>query len=324
MTLPRPNAIKPRLLAIDDDRFNINTLIGLLEDEYDIAVAINGQMGLQAANKLLPDLILLDITMPDMSGFEVLTALKSSEQTQDIPVVFITGLDSAEDEARGLDLGAADYISKPFKATVVKARVRTQIRLKQQAEQLASWAQLDGLTGLPNRRAFEEHAEGLVHHCRVEQQTFGLLFSDIDFFDRFADFYGMEQADQCTAAVASAMLSATEGMNPGTVARFSESAFVIATVGQSEEEIRGLAEDFRCAVVELAIENRPSPAHFGVTISCGSVLGRPGGPSRLDHFLRLAQSSMQNARSRGGNQSHLQHTGRRIFWNRANNTLGAL
>ena len=137
MTLPRPNAIKPRLLAIDDDRFNINTLIGLLEDEYDIAVAINGQMGLQAANKLLPDLILLDITMPDMSGFEVLTALKSSEQTQDIPVVFITGLDSAEDEARGLDLGAADYISKPFKATVVKARVRTQIRLKQQAEQLA-------------------------------------------------------------------------------------------------------------------------------------------------------------------------------------------
>ncbi|MGD2007228.1 MAG: response regulator, partial [Cellvibrionales bacterium] len=88
MTLPRPNALKPRLLAIDDDRFNINTLIGLLEDEYDIAVAINGQMGLEAANKLLPDLILLDITMPDMSGFEVLSALKSSEQTSDIPVVF--------------------------------------------------------------------------------------------------------------------------------------------------------------------------------------------------------------------------------------------
>ena len=122
---------KPKILAVDDDRLNINMLIGLLQDEYDVLSAINGTMGLKAAGRTNPDLILLDITMPDMNGYEVLAELKADPLTKDIPVIFITGLTDAEDEAKGLDMGASDYVSKPFNATVVKARIRTQLRLKQ-------------------------------------------------------------------------------------------------------------------------------------------------------------------------------------------------
>ena len=112
---------KPKILAVDDDRLNINMLIGLLQDEYDVLAAINGTMGLKAAGRTNPDLILLDITMPDMNGYEVLAELKADPLTKDIPVIFITGLTDAEDEAKGLDMGASDYVSKPFNATVVKA-----------------------------------------------------------------------------------------------------------------------------------------------------------------------------------------------------------
>ena len=149
---------KPKILAVDDDRLNINMLIGLLQDEYEVLAAINGTMGLKAAERTNPDLILLDITMPDMNGYEVLAELKADPLTKDIPVIFITGLTDAEDEAKGLDMGASDYVSKPFNATVVKARIRTQLRLKQQADQLAAYAFMDGLTGIPNRRSFDDKA----------------------------------------------------------------------------------------------------------------------------------------------------------------------
>ena len=171
---------KPKILAVDDDRLNINMLIGLLQDEYEILAAINGTMGLKAAGRTNPDLILLDITMPDMNGYEVLAELKADPLTKDIPVIFITGLTDAEDEAKGLDMGASDYVSKPFNATVVKARIRTQLRLKQQADQLAAYAFMDGLTGIPNRRSFDDKAAEEFERCLRNQTDFGLILLDVD------------------------------------------------------------------------------------------------------------------------------------------------
>ena len=174
--------LKPKVLAVDDDRININILIDLLADEYQVLAAVNGAMGLKAANRTKPDVILLDITMPDMSGHEVLAQLKADPLTKDIPVIFITGLADAEDEAKGLDMGASDYVSKPFNPTVTKARIRTQLRLKQQADQLAAYAFLDGLTGIPNRRSFDEKAAEGFERCARNQMDFGLILLDLDHF----------------------------------------------------------------------------------------------------------------------------------------------
>jgi putative two-component system response regulator len=119
---------KLKILIIDDERFNLNTLNGLLKDEYKIMVATNGEQGLKAAITGLPDLILLDISMPGMDGYEVCARLKNDPLTGSIPIIFITAHTDASDETKGFELGAADYIAKPFNLAVVQARIRNQIK----------------------------------------------------------------------------------------------------------------------------------------------------------------------------------------------------
>jgi len=120
---------KNKILIIDDEKINITALAYFLRPDYDIIVATDGAAGIEAAEKHLPDLILLDVIMPEMNGYEVLEKLKSSKTAGAIPVIFISGMNTVEDEEKGLALGAADYILKPFKNSIVKARVETQIKL---------------------------------------------------------------------------------------------------------------------------------------------------------------------------------------------------
>jgi len=119
---------KKVILIIDDEKANIFYLNNVLSDEYEIHSAMDGKKGVERANEFLPDLILLDILMPEMNGYEVFTKLKESEKTKGIPVIFITGLSDSEDESKGLALGAVDYISKPFNNEVVRLRVRNQFK----------------------------------------------------------------------------------------------------------------------------------------------------------------------------------------------------
>ena len=124
-----PDAEKNSLLIVDDEKINLLTLKQILGDEYTIYTAKNGQEAIESAKKHLPDLILLDILMPDMNGYEVLTIVKSTKETSEIQVIFVTGLSYDEDQERGLNLGAADYITKPFNPAIVKLRVRNQIQM---------------------------------------------------------------------------------------------------------------------------------------------------------------------------------------------------
>ena len=126
---------KNSILIVDDERSNISMLRNILHSEYTIYASSDGQDAIETAEEFLPDVILLDIIMPDMDGYEVISALKRSEKTQNIPVIFITGLDNAEAETKGLALGAVDYMSKPFNSAIVKLRVKTQIELVEQFRQ---------------------------------------------------------------------------------------------------------------------------------------------------------------------------------------------
>ncbi|MCL2721131.1 MAG: response regulator [Treponema sp.] len=118
-----------KILIIDDEKMNIMALAQFLKPEFEIIIAADGQSGIEAAEKHIPDLILLDIIMPDISGFEVISKLKDSKLTSKIPVIFVTGLTSSDNEEKGLSLGAADYITKPFNKFIVKKRVETQFKL---------------------------------------------------------------------------------------------------------------------------------------------------------------------------------------------------
>ena len=134
------NTKKNSILIVDDERSNLEVLINILSQEYTIYMTKNGSAAIEMAGKYLPDLILLDILMPDTDGYEVLAALKKSDKTRNIPVIFITGLGSVEDEEKGLGMEAADYIHKPFSSKIVKARVRNQIQIVNQIRAIEKYA----------------------------------------------------------------------------------------------------------------------------------------------------------------------------------------
>ena len=130
------NHQKDSILLVDDEKANLLVLNDILGGNYRLFMARTGPEAIEMANENKPDLILLDIVLPGMDGYEVLSILKGSEKTQEIPVIFITGLNSNEDEMRGLGLGASDYISKPFSAAIVKLRVQNQLKIKEQMRQI--------------------------------------------------------------------------------------------------------------------------------------------------------------------------------------------
>ncbi|HQL94294.1 MAG TPA: response regulator [Candidatus Hydrogenedentes bacterium] len=136
-----PERALPLILAVDDTEANLDILVETLGDEYDIAVALDGEAALDLAGDTPPDLILLDIMMPGMDGYQVCEALSRSLLTRNVPVIFLTALTDERDEARGLALGAVDYITKPFSPALVKARVRNHIELKRHRDRLEELVQ---------------------------------------------------------------------------------------------------------------------------------------------------------------------------------------
>ena len=151
-----PQFNESTLLVVDDEKQNRLLLTELFEGEYKVIQAKNGLQALERARSHAPDLILLDVLMPEMDGMATIRALKREDATRNIPVIFITALDSPTDEEQGLNLGAVDYIAKPFHPSIVRVRVRNHLQIVHQRRLLEQLAALDGLTGIPNRRRFDE------------------------------------------------------------------------------------------------------------------------------------------------------------------------
>ena len=181
---------KPTVLVVDDTPDNLALMSALLKDDYKVKIANNGEKALRIVTEHPPDLILLDIMMPGMDGYEVCRRLQDDPATRRIPIIFVTAKGDTEDEKKGLDLGAVDYISKPYQITIVKARVRTHVRLKQQADLLESLAMIDGLTHIPNRRRFDEVLDAEWRRSCRDATPLALLMVDIDFFKGYNDHYG--------------------------------------------------------------------------------------------------------------------------------------
>jgi PAS domain S-box-containing protein len=152
---------KNTVLIVDDEKSSLEVLISILSPEYSIYMTKNGSSVLAMAEKYLPDVILLDVLMPDMNGFDVFAVLKASEKTQNIPVIFITGLSSTEDEEKGLDLGAADFIHKPFSSKIVQSRVRQQIKIVNQIRVIEKYAQNMQLTAA-KMEAIVDNYKGII------------------------------------------------------------------------------------------------------------------------------------------------------------------
>src|SRR5690606_15807706 len=156
MRTDSPQSELPKLLVVDDDLANARTLARLFEHRYRVLVASDGNTALQVAEAALPDVIVLDVVMPGMDGYEVCRRLKARPDTEDIPVIMVTGMDAGDAEGRALSQGAADFVAKPLNPVVLEKRVQIQSDLKRARDQLRRLASTDGLTGVANRRCFDE------------------------------------------------------------------------------------------------------------------------------------------------------------------------
>ena len=188
--LPGMAGRKPRLLVVDDQPINIQVLHQLFATDCQVFMATSGEQALKVCRENPPDLVLLDVVMPGMDGFEVCRRLKADELTRGIPVIFVTANDDAEQETLGLDAGAVDFIAKPLNAKVVRARVKTHLALKFQSDLLHELVYLDGLTGVYNRRHFDQQLAQEWARFERTGSPLTIILIDVDHFKQYNDQYG--------------------------------------------------------------------------------------------------------------------------------------
>lgn len=265
-----------RILIVDDESHNRKMLTELLKTEYKIMVAKNGAQALNAAKgKNRPDLILLDLLMPDMDGYEVFKKLKNEEKTKNIPVIFITALDKAADEVMGLELGAVDYITKPINPVIVKTRVKTHMTLKRKTDLLEKMVSLDGLTEIPNRRRFDEKLLNELRRAGRSKTALPLILADIDCFKNYNDNYGHAQGDKCLRDVAKAVKKIIK-RSSDLAARYGGEEFGIILPATDLDGAMAIAEAIRLAVAALNIPHAFSKAADYVSLSLGVACIEPG------------------------------------------------
>lgn len=288
-----------KVLIIDDDPDALEVAKARLsKEDLDIACAQGGLPGLKAARNEEPDLILLDLDMPDISGFDVCRSLKADPELCMIPVLFLSGSTTPEDKIAGLDLGAVDYVTKPFDAFELRARVRAALRTKHLQDMLFEHAHIDPLTGLPNRRALMERLQ--QEWARIERHCGQLSFvmADIDEFKSINDRLGHQAGDKILQQVAGVL--AAQCRESDLPARFGGDELAIVIPGEDAAAAKHLAERCRREIAKTCVlvqkEMISITASFGVADSLGV--------NSLGTLMRHADDALYEAKRGGRNCVH--------------------
>jgi len=296
-----------KILVIDDERLNIQLLFEGLSDTYSILAASNGVDGLKIAREQQPDLILLDVNLGDVSGHDVCIALKDDNDTKDIPVIFVTAQDALEDELTGLELGAVDYFTKPFSIPLVRVRVRMQIELKQKTDLLEHLSLVDSLTGVANRRQFDEKLNTALRYIDRNHRGLSLLIIDIDFFKQFNDIYGHVKGDYILKHVAK-ILSKGANRPLDFVARYGGEEFAVLLLDASPSDGLKVANKLRSAIENANIAHHGSPLEH-LTVSVGVSHINAGHIEKVSAkaFIEDADRCLYLAKDSGRNKAIASH-----------------
>ncbi|MBH9552537.1 diguanylate cyclase [Inhella gelatinilytica] len=295
------DAPRPRLLVVDDQPLNIQALYRLFAGDHQVFTATTAAQALKVANDQRPDLILLDLELPDDDGLSVCRQLKAQEGTRDIPVIFVTAHGNVEVETVGLEAGAVDFIHKPIHPPMVRARVRTHLTLKHQADALRRMAFIDGLTGLHNRRALDERLQVELRHAARQGDSVAVALVDVDHFKRYNDQYGHLAGDEALRQVAAALQRSM--LRPVDMAARYGGEEMVCLLPQTEAQgAQAVGERLRAAVEALALPHPQSSAAPVLTISVGVAAGRgrvDGDPTAL---LQAADQALYEAKRMGRNR----------------------
>lgn len=294
------NNVKNSILIVDDEKLQLKTLALILGQDYTVYVTSSGEEAIEIAEKYLPDLILLDIVMPGMDGYEVLSRLKSNPSASKIPVVFITGLRSDEDQVKGLGSDVVDYITKPFNEQIVLLRVRNQMKIIDQIRTIEHLSRIDQLTNIPNRRYFTERIKAEWSSSMRNRRHLSILILDIDFFKKYNDTYGHQQGDAAVAATAQAILSSLSRAND-FAARYGGEEFAVLLPDVDSAGALRVAERIRSAIESTLIPLSGGEA-TSVTVSIGVNTLVPKLDDSLDFFISCADSALYTSKNNGRNQ----------------------
>jgi diguanylate cyclase (GGDEF)-like protein len=315
------------ILIVDDTPDNLTVLRQMLtEHNHRVRPALSGEIALKAIQTDLPDLILLDVLMPGMNGFEVCDELKSKAATRDIPVIFISALNETSDKVKGFQSGGVDYITKPFNSEEVLSRVETHLTLRQMQIQmqdqniqllneiesrkrveealekanleLERLASLDGLTQIPNRRQFDQYLHHEWQRLAREQVTISIILCDIDFFKRYNDTYGHVAGDKCLKQIAQGIQHAVK-RPADLVARYGGEEFAVIMPSTNTEGAVKVAEEIQEEIQNLKIPHTQSEASKYVSISMGVTSTVPDGDEGSETFVNNVDKLLYQAKNTG-------------------------
>lgn len=288
------------VLVVDDSPVNLQVVKVLLEKAtpYQVTTCTSGREALQIASDEHPDMILLDVMMPEMDGFSVCKALKSNPNTEAIPVIFLTAMNNEEDILRGFEAGGSDFITKPFRKEILLARVATHITLHQKTQRMEALSNTDSLTGLPNRAAFQAHLEQRVEQVQKDPESgFALLFIDLDRFKPVNDELGHEAGDHLLKAVSQRLKDNTRQID--IIARIGGDEFVMMLhINIEPEHVDVVAKKLVNTLCEpFSYENH--------TIQIGASIGSalfPEQASTGEELVQHADMAMYAAKESGRNR----------------------
>ena len=290
------------ILIIDDDPLMLSALTSILTSKYNVKAARSGEIGISMAQKHEIDMILLDVVMKSMSGYEVLEVLKSDERTKDIPVIFITGISVAGDEAKALSSGAVDYIRKPIIAEVVTLRVGLHLQLISQMRTIERFSLTDGLTGANNRRCFDQQTEAEWNRAARYGSWLSMMMLDIDHFKKFNDKYGHLSGDAALKTLAN-VLSDSVLRGADCVFRWGGEEFAVLLPDTPLEGAAVVAEKIRKTVETTPIICGDEVTYVTVSIGISSTQPVPGGYHQdAEVFYNIVDKALYKAKNSGRNK----------------------
>jgi diguanylate cyclase (GGDEF)-like protein len=289
---------KPKLLLVDDQPINIQVMYQAFAGDYQVFMATNGAQALNICKENPPDLILLDVVMPGMDGFAVCRQLKADDATRNIPVMFVTAHTDTAQETHGLSLGAVDFIAKPVNPSVVRARVKTHLTLKFQSDLLRKLVFLDGLSGVFNRRYFDQQLPTEWARSVRSNAPLSLIMLDVDCFKRFNDRYGHQCGDDCLRQIAVALKAALK-RPADLVARYGGEEFTCILPDTPFDDAMALANELERKVRALGIAHEDSSVDKVITISVGLATRTVDSVGDASALLGLSDTQLYLAKDTG-------------------------
>jgi two-component system cell cycle response regulator len=303
-----PGPQQPKLLVVDDEQQILDLLKRRLEALGCAVFALPGGVKVvQTARDLMPDLILLDVMMPDLDGFSVCQALKADAIVRDIPVIMMTARSEVDSRIKGLEMGAHDYVAKPFETAELIARIRAALRVKQLQDDLKDanrklerLATSDPLTDLPNRRTFGEQFFLAVERSRRSGEVLSVMMIDLDRFKGINDTYGHQVGDDALRALGRLV----NGRRRVTdlVGRYGGEEFVWVLLGAHAEAAAEVGEWLRRTVEALVIESEAGPVRFTVSAGLATYTPAADGPMGATAILEAADEALREAKAQGRNR----------------------